>query len=380
MTWLGGKKVRLSVRTELPNNPSVDDLIEVRAVLSASAGRLVPDGFNFDRHNRFNGIAAQGFAVSPIVITEAKHHGGSFYGTLENWRTALAQRILQHLEQPIGGIAVALITGQRQYLDQTAANALRDAGLAHILAISGLHMGLITGAAFFLIELLLVTVYPVPGRWPVPKLAAVIAWFVGLGYLLISGMSVSTIRAFAMVTIAILAILTDRRVISLRSVSIAAAVVLVSSPDAIFSIGFQMSFAATMGIVVAYEAYTRMKNYDDGDGVTRQKGGQSWRGTLVQYIYLTAATSLVSQIAIAPIALYHFQSLSMIGIVANLIAVPLMAFVIMPSAFISLVLSLVGLEGLTLPLMGFGLSITLEMSNFLANLSFSVFTCGTISG
>lgn len=373
LTWLIGQRVRLSVRTALPDDLSSDDQIEVRAVLSSSAGRLVPDGFDFDRHNRFNGIAAQGFAVSPISIIDTGPKQKSFSANLENWRTALAQRILAQLEQPIGGIAVALITGQRQYLDQQAANALRDAGLAHILAISGLHMGLITGAAFFLIELLLVIANPIPGRWPPRKIAGVIAWFVGLLYLLISGMSVSTIRAFAMVSIAILAVLTDRRVISLRSVSIAAAIVLILSPEAIFSIGFQMSFAATIGIVVAYEAYANSRNHAD---TTTQKTEQGWRQKLLRYVYATVATSLVAQIAIAPIALYHFQTLSIIGVVANLVAVPLMAFIIMPSAFVSLVLGLAGLEGLTLPVMGFGLSVTLEMSTFLANLSFSVMRAG----
>ena len=367
--WLISRKIRLSVRTTIPEDLLAGTKIEVRAVLGSSNGRLVPGGFDFDLHNRFSGIAAQGFAVSDVVVHSLPESGADWRATLENWRSKLADKVLTHLEQPVGGIAVALITGQRQFLDKQSAQALRDAGLAHLLAISGLHMGLITGVAFLAMEILLAALLPINFPWPPRKPAAIFAWLMGLAYLFLSGMGVSTLRAFTMVSIAILAVLSDRRVISLRSVSIAAFIVLLVSPEAVFSIGFQMSFAATIGIVLAYEAYSGAYDSDNAQlGTWFQKG--------VKYILATAATSFVAQLAIAPIALYHFQTLSIIALVANFLAVPLMAFLIMPAAFLALVLSVIGFEGLALYPMGLGLSIILEMSQFLSSFSFSVLRAG----
>ncbi len=372
--WLKGRRVRLSVRTKVPATLESGDKISIRALLEPMRGRITPDGFDFAQHNRYQGIAAQGFAVSEVAI-EQPAYIDSWQATIQNIRSAIAIRILTHVDQPLGGVAVALTTGHRQYIDnQTAAN-LRDSGLAHLLAISGLHMGLITGAAFFIFELLFAAIPTVSLRYQPRKVAAVIAWLFGLAYLALSGGSTSTIRAFIMVSIAILAVLTDRRVISLRSVSIAALVVLILSPQAIFSVSFQMSFAATIGIVIAYDQFNKSRRVRLES--TRSSGSKSgWRRATARYFAAAAATSLIAQVAIAPVALYHFQAISVVGIFANVIAIPIMAFVVMPAALLALLLMPVGLDIPLFWVMQTGLGVIVQVSEYIASFPYSVFRAG----
>ncbi len=369
-----GETIQVSVRTAFPEDLLTGDAIVFSSVLKPNSGPMVPGGFDFGRNQKLKGIAARGFAVSPISISSELEATTSFFTELANYRNQLSARILSSLEQPVSGVAVALITGQRQHLDRATANILRDAGLAHLLAISGLHMGLITGVAFFLLEFLLAAVPALALRIPVRKLAAAGAWLTAIIYLMLSGAGVSTIRAFVMVSVALLAVVTDRRVLSLRSVALAAIAILAITPQAIFSISFQMSFAATIGLIVFYENVSRRKlaAANSSTGAI----SHTWLARFGTFVAATALTSLVAQIAIAPIALYHFQALSLIGIIANVLAVPLMGFLVMPAAFLALLLIPLGLDSLLLSLMGLGLEWIITLSAFLIEFPLSVLRAG----
>ncbi len=363
-TWLVGRKVRLSIRTGFGTTPFSGQRVSLRAVLSQPPGAIVPDGFNFGRYNQFKGIASQGFAVTEVVVESGPQASTTLQNYIENARSSLSRKVLNAIEQPLGGVAVALITGQRQYMDAATANNLRDAGLAHLLAISGLHMGLLTGVAFFIFELLFAAISAISLRITPRKLAAVVAWVVAIIYLGLSGASTSTIRAFIMVSIAIIAVLTDRRVLSLRSVAVAGFVILLLSPDSIFSSGFQMSFAATIGIVVAYDYLLLWRQQRPTENSPYNRPGP----IRIVFLYLggAAATSLIAQLAVGPIALYHFQTFSLVGIAANVVAIPLMAFIVMPAAFLGIVFSFVGLEQPFLAVMETGLFLITTMAEGLA--------------
>ena len=371
---LTGTDIQLAARTDVPENLRPGSLITFDMVLEPSGGPIVPGGFDFDQNLRFRGISARGFAVSDVAAEKSTVTQASLSEWANRYRDKLASRILTNLEQPVAGVAVALITGQRQYLDRETTNHIRDAGLAHLLAISGLHMGLITGVAFFMFELFLVCIPGIGTRLQVRKVAAISAWTVALIYLVVSGAGTSTVRAFVMVTVALLAVLSDRRVISLRSVCLAAIVILLISPQAIWSISFQMSFAATVALVVFYEAMSgRKKAATVPDQFTLVSSAVSRIGN---FVAATALTSLIAQVAIAPIALFHFQSLSIIGVVANVIAVPLMGFVIMPAAFLALVLIPLGLDAILLFIMGQGIEWIIELSAFVTQFPASVLRVG----
>ncbi len=375
LKWLVDKQARISVRTNMPEGLKVGESIAFDAVFEPMGGRLVPNGFDFAQYNRIRGIATQGFAVTPIKRINEPSRLNPLMSWVENQRTTIANRILEQVEQPASGITVALTTGYRQYMDPRVADDLRDSGLAHLLAISGLHMGLITGAAFFFFEFLLAAFPAIALKFPIRKVAASIAWLIGLGYLALSGAGTSTVRAFVMVTVALLAVMTDRRVISLRSVSIAALLVLMLSPSAILSISFQMSFAATIGIVVAYELYNNRENTRRLESKSVRKARFSFN-RLATYVVAVASTSLIAQLSVAPIALYHFQSISLIGILVNLTAIPLMAFIIMPAAVIALLAMPLGLDGLPLTIMAYGIDSIVWVANTASDMSMSVYRAG----
>ncbi len=372
--WLVDKNVRLIVRTGYPPGLMAGAFVRMNAILTRSPGAIVPDGFDFADYSRFQGVVAQGFATSAIEIDTSETSDFSLVHFLENRRTGMANRILSTLEQPIAGVAIALTTGQRQYMDSKTSATLRDAGLAHLLAISGLHMGLITGAAFFLFELIFAAVPVIALKVTPRKSAAIAAWGFGLFYLGMSGASVSTIRAFVMVSIGIVAVLTDRRVISLRSIAIAAFIILFLSPEAILASGFQMSFAATIGIVVAYEYVSsiRSRKASQGQGAANSRHVKK----IAKYFAGAAGTSLIAQLAVAPIALYHFQAISLVGIVTNAAAIPLMAFVVMPAAFLSMTFAAIGLEAPFLLVMEQGLVVVISVAQIFTSWDFSVFRGG----
>lgn len=378
LQWLVGNAVRLTVRTDMPANLPAGSIVEVDAIVAKPPGPIVPGGFDFARYSRFQGIAAQGFAVSTLKPVGQAAENPTLSTIVENQRTNLSNRILDTLKQPVGGVAVALITGQRQYLDQDTAIIIRDAGLAHLLAISGLHMGLITGAAFFVFEILFAAIPSLALRVPPRKLAAVAAWGMAVVYLALSGASTSTIRAFIMVSIGILAVLTDRRVISLRSVAVAAGAILILTPEAILASGFQMSFAATIAIIVAYDHITLRRKAAGFKG--KKVSERSWASRLALYFFGVLGTSLVAQLAVGPIALFHFQAISVAGVAANLIAIPVVAFVVMPAAFASILASFLGLATPFLLVMGQGIEFVVAVATTVAGLETAVYRAGPFSG
>lgn len=354
---IAGKKVQIYVRTAIPKTLLAGDSVRLNVIFDKMNGPIVPDGFDYARFNLLKDIVAQGFATSAVVKVAEGNSTQHLYTIQQNLRDRIANEILNNMNPEYSGIAISLITGQRQFLDNDTKIALRDTGLSHLLAISGLHMGLLTAAAFFLFELIFASIPAVALRLLPRKLAGIAAWLFACIYLVISGGSTATLRAFIMVSIAIIAVLTDRRVISLRSVALAALAILVIDPAAILNVSFHMSFAATTALVIVYEFWDHRK---------RRKARLNKENTkpkiikkILFYIAATASTTLIAQIAVAPFALYHFQTLSLTGLLTNIVAIPLMAFLVMPSAFIALMCILVGIEPVTLSIMEQGLRIIL---------------------
>lgn len=161
----------------------------------------------------------------------------------------MAGYLQQRIPGETGGFAAAITAGDRSGVGEQTLTALRQSNLAHLLAISGLHMGLLTGFVFAAVRVLFCLVPPVALRWPVKKLAALAALAAGAGYLMLSGGNVATERAFVMVAVMLGAVLLNRRAITLRAVAVAALIVLLRRPESLLSPGFQMSFAATAALV-----------------------------------------------------------------------------------------------------------------------------------
>lgn len=215
-------------------------------------------------------------------------------------------------------------------MEAAPTQAMRDANIAHLLAISGLHMGLLTGFVYAALRLGLALVPVLALRYPIRKWAAAGALGAGAFYLALSGGNVATERAFIQVAVMFGAVLLDRRALTMRSVAIAAILVLLNRPETLLSPGFQMSFAATAALVGAFAA---LRGWPAGLTVP------GWaRGALAVVV-----SSVVAGAATAPFAAAHFNQIATYGLIANLLTVPVMGSIIMPGAVIAALLTPIGL-------------------------------------
>lgn len=323
--------------------------------LSPPPGPSEPGGFDFRRHAWFERLGAVGYTRVPVL--ELAEEGGQPLGAL---RSRLSQAIQDRMPGAAGGFAAAILTGDRSGVDVAHLDDLRNSNLAHLLAISGLHMGLLTGFVFAALRLVMALWPAFALRVPTRKLAALGALAAGAFYLALSGGNVATQRAYIMVAVMFVAVLLDRRAISLRSVAMAAVIVLALRPEALVQAGFQMSFAATVALVAIFRALN-----DDG----------TWRGRVPRWampVVSIALCSIVAGVATAPIAAASFNRLVEYGLLANLAAVPLMGLVIMPAGVVAAVLAPFGLDGLALAVMGPAIDWILLVARFVAGLEGAV--------
>lgn len=348
-------RVRLSVHGHDPPGiaPAPGLRVMTTAHLSPPAGPVEPGGFDFQRHAWFARLGAVGYARVPLMGV-AYPEKGDLSLAIFRLRMALSARIRAHLPGDLGGFAAALTTGDRSAISRAALEDLRASNLAHLLAISGLHMGLLTALVFGLLRLLLAALPPLALRWPVKEIASLGALLAAALYLALSGGNVATQRAFVMVAVALGALMLGRRALSLRAVAVAATILLMLRPEALMGPGFQMSFAATTALVVVFGGLSR------------------WQANPVPRPLRPALgvclSSAVAGLSTAPIAAAHFNAIAHYGLLANLLSVPLMGVLVMPAAILALLLAPLGLEGLGLWLMGLGLRWILGVAHFVAGL------------
>ncbi|WP_370394305.1 ComEC/Rec2 family competence protein [Cognatishimia sp.] len=324
--------------------------IEMRARLAPPSGPVEPGGFDFQRHAWFQSLGALGYTRAPPREITAPPDRLS----VASVRFALSEGIRKHLSGDVGAVAAAITTGDRSHLRQSTTEHLRTTNLAHLLAISGLHMGLLVGVVFAGLRSVMALCPCVALHIPVKKYAAGGALLAAAAYLTLSGASIATERAFVMAAVALVAVMLDRRAISMRSVAIAALIVLVFRPESLLSPGFHMSFAATTALVWVF-------------GVLRSQAGWPVPGWLKPVLAL-CITSFVAGAATAPFAGAHFNGYAAYGLPANLLAVPIMGAVVMPAAVVASCLAPLGLEGLALTVMGWGLHWILWVAAFFADL------------
>jgi competence protein ComEC len=350
--------------------PYVGDKIEIRAGLMPPPGPSMPGDYDYARQVWFQGLSAVGYGVSALTITE---RNSDFSAKYSQMRQRMAERIKFQIPGETGTLAAALITGIRGGMPDELAEAMRNAGLAHLLAISGLHMGLLCGVVFYMARLLLSLSAKASLNYPIKKWAAIIAALAGLGYLFISGASIPTIRAFIMVIIVFGDVLTDRKAISLRLVAIAATYILITSPEALIGVSFQMSFAAVVALVIVFERF-------GNDFMNKFRGNAGFRQKILYFIIGSLFTSLIAEVAIAPFALYHFNKVVLFGLLANLIAMPVMGSWVMPWIVVTLVLMPFGLEWLALVPMSWGLEVIMATAYWVSNLPGATMEIPAIDG
>jgi competence protein ComEC len=312
-----------------------------------------PGGYDWGRDAFFLGLGAVGLADGPPRVIEGQPEPSvrqKLSEAIGKTRNAIAKRIGGILSGPVGAIAASLVVGERGAIPERINEAMRVSGLAHVLSISGLHMAMFAGLIYQGVRILLALSGSLALRYPIRKWAAVMAAFAAFGYLLLSGAEIAAQRSFLMAALAFLAIVLDRSVLTVRSVALAAGLLLVAFPEAVLSISFQMSFAAVLALIAAYEAWRDRRVEREGE-----RRGWFWRLT-IGAIMASLVTTLVAGLATAPFGAFYFQRTGVYSLLANLAAMPLIGAIIMPGAVVGLLLYPFGLDGWAWSVMGFGIS------------------------
>ncbi len=343
-------RVRVSLHGRQIITPMPGMRVMVTAHLSPPGGPVEPGGFDFQRHAWFKRLGALGYARTPMMMLAPPSHGFSVFAE----RMRLSRAIQSILAGEVGGFAAAVTTGDRSGISQDTMAALRASNLAHLLAISGLHMGLLAGFVFAALRIGLALIPTAALRLPVKKIAATVALVASAAYLALSGGNVATERAFIMAAVALVAVSLNRRAISMRAVALAAMIVLFMRPESLLGPGFQMSFAATAALVGVFGV---LRNFDHWPG-------PRWLRPVLAVIL----SSAVAGAATAPFGAAHFNQIAQYGLLANLLAVPLMGLVVIPAAVMAVVLLPLGLEGIALWIMGLGLRWILFVAHWVAEI------------
>lgn len=365
-------RIRLSLR-ELPPDIAPGQAISTFAILHPPAGPNIPGGYDYARSAWFDAVGAVGFAPGRVRLIDAPPMptGLQRLTAFNHWRWQVTQRLSTQVDDPrMGGFAAALVTGHQAFLAPDLVEDMRDSGLAHILSISGLHMAIVGGFAFFACRAVLALLPFVALHYPIKKWAAGFG-IVAVGvYLALSGAPSPAIRAAVVAWVAFGAILFDRRALSLRALAVAAIIVLLLMPEAVLEPGFQMSFCATAALLALAEASRNPVRELDVPWWVR-----GWQG-LWHWLKVSVLASTVAGLATTPFGIFYFSRAQMYGLISNLLEAPVTGFVVMPTLAVGTVLSATPLGAPFLWLAKQGLSVIAHIAAFVADLPGAVMTVG----
>jgi competence protein ComEC len=355
------------IRLNMPKAEHVDDIragavVLTRARLMPPAGPTLPGGYDFARRAWFAGIGATGSALGPVVV----HKPSSDAGGLAELRSMLSEHIREQMPGSAGAIGAALVTGDQGAIPESDAQAMRDSGLAHLLSISGLHVTAVVGFIFLLCSRLLALCPPLALRFPIPIMAAAAAAVGAVAYTLLAGSEVPTVRSCIAALLVLLALAVGRDPLTLRLVAAGALIVLLLWPEALAGPSFQLSFAAVATIVILHDSRW-MRRWTE----RREEGLPARLGRGLISIVLTG---IAIEIILSPIALYHFHRAGLYGALANVVAIPLTTFVIMPAEALALLLDLAGIGAPFWWLAGTGIEAMLTMASYFSSLPGAVAT------
>lgn len=347
------------ITTHADTAPALGAMVRVSAGLLPPPAPTHPGGFDFAQMAYFMGLGAVGYAKSDITMIDGPPAPLMIRlrAQVDDVRAAIGARVTEVLSGPSAGIATALISGDRGGISEAQKEAMRGAGLAHVLAISGMHMAIMAGAIYYALRLILVAVPGLALRVPVKKWAALAALGGALAYLLISGGSVATQRAFIMTAVFLMAVLLDRPALTLRNVLVAALLILALTPESLMQVSFQMSFAAATALIAVYERLRGVRLLPDVPGAVGGLSGMGLRAGrgLLRYAGGIGLTTMIAGVAVAPIGAFHFHTATSYSLLGNVLAMPLVGLCIMPAALVALLAMPFGLEATPLMVMGAGI-------------------------
>ncbi|HTW50388.1 MAG TPA: ComEC/Rec2 family competence protein [Stellaceae bacterium] len=342
---------------------SPGDRVSLKAMLYPVPGQPLPGAHDLQRDLYFAEIGGVGYSLGPahrLADAEDARPPGGWRLWLLHLRTEVTRRITAVLPGSTGGVAAALIAGKRGAIDESVIEAFRNSGLSHLLAIAGLHLGLVGAFVFFAVRGGLALVPPIALRWPIKKIAAGATLIVLFCYLMLSGAAIPTERAFVMNGIVFAAILIDRLRLSMRICAVAAGVVLLFAPESLAGVSFQMSFGAVVALLAVYETWGQQL----GRLLRRGSPGRKALG----YCLGVVVTTVVVTLGTDPFSIYHFHRIIFYSPLANVIAVPISALWTLPWGVVSCLLMPFGLERLALVPMEWGIDATIWVASHVSTI------------
>lgn len=356
-------RLRISIR--IPGvSMQPGETLRLRARLLPPPEPVEPGGFDYARQVWFQSLGGVGYAfTAPELIAPPPDDWTTWLATL---RANITRRVQTEIGGAAGAVAAALITGEQRAIPEKAVVDLRNAGLSHVLSISGLHMVLFGGSLFWLVRAGLALVPSLAQRYPIKKWGAAAALVGATCYLLISGADVAARRAYIMIALMFIAVLLDRQAISMRNVALAALVVLLWQPESLLGASFHMSFAAVVALIAFYESPFVQRL----TAAARGQGDGYIFGLIrfaVNHIVGILLTTTVAGFATGAYAAFHFDRIAIYGMAGNMGALPIVSAIVMPAALVVLVLMPFGLDGPALWVMGKGVDAMLWVAQIISN-------------
>ena len=354
-------RVRLKTYHFKGDEWQVGDRVSIKAKLIKPSPPVMSGGFDFSRKAYYGGLSAVGFTLTDATLI--RRDNGSNDHFLEHIRSIIGAKAYHTMSPDYAGIAQALLTGERAGINDEDADALRASGLAHLLAISGLHIGLVAGCVFYFVRLFLACIPNLALYRPIKKWAAVAAILIAFCYMILAGATVPTVRAFIMTSLVLLAVILDRSAMNMRLVAFAALFVMVTTPEAVVGPSFVLSFAAVAALITFYRDFGRKWL------VSANAYHPLYRP--VYYLFGIALTSVVATLATAPFSVMFFNRFAVYGVLSNIVAMPLMAFLVMPFGLLACLFIPLGLDGHFWVMMQWGIDYIIIIAHAVEALPYS---------
>lgn len=350
--------IRLArVSVSSTHSVSVGDGVSARIRFYPVPPPAVPGGYDSQFVSYFDGIGAYGTVLGDLAIVPVEEGGLS--RLVDAVRGAITARVVAQLGDRIGGIAAALIAGDQSRISDDDYELMAEAGIVHVISISGLHLTLVAGTMFAAVRLLLSLSYTLPQRVPIKKVAAAFGIVTAIAYMLLSGMVIPAVRSTIMLALVFAATMAGRQALTMRNVAIAGLILIVCEPSSVFRASFQLSFAAVVALIAAYEIARQRR--EDRDTPKRAK--------IVTLVLDVAATSIIAGLATVVFTAFHFQQTAPFGVLGNLMVMPIVSFVMMPAALFGTLLIPVGLDAPAYAMLGWSIEAMLWCATFVRDLS-----------
>ncbi|GGC69519.1 ComEC/Rec2 family competence protein [Chelatococcus reniformis] len=326
--------VRVTVKSRTAIKPG--DHVRASARLLPPPEQARPGGYDFARDAYFKRLGAVGSVSGAIELTPATAappRSVRWAAAVDAARATVTTRIATAFGGQAGAVAAALVTGKRGQITEDTNEVLRAAGIYHIVSISGLHMVLAASVFFWSSRALLALLPGLALAWPIKKIAAALAMVGAAAYCIFTGSDVATERALVMTLVMLGAILVERPALAMRNLAIAALIVLAMEPESLLGPSFQMSFAAVAGLIAVAERSGSLSGLPrPRDAPPLGPVGRAGRALLA-----AVTTTAVAELATGSFSAYHFQALSPLGILGNVLTLPFISLVVMPSAVVGMV-------------------------------------------